>query len=155
MVIDSPLFEQQIHRFINEAKSELSTLQSEAIELRSKIVALEQEINAYDKVLQSYQKRTGKQDYDTDWNNLMSGSKNHKDRIIITIKQMGGITKPKNIVDILYNKGFIKSKKRANAYQIVQRGLVELVEKGTIEKLESGDYRLLGSQPNLPMVTQN
>ena len=107
-------------------------------------------MQGYEITLRGYQKRTGKQEQsEIDWSKLMLGAKTHKDRIIIVLKQFGGIARPNQITDILYTKGFIKSKKRANAYQIVQTNITLLTDKKLVEKTDTGDIRLIGAQPVL------
>ena len=83
----------------------------------------------------------------------MMGAKTHKDQIVIALRQLGGIARPNQLTDILYTQGFIKSKKRANAYLIVQDNLAQLIDKKIVEKTETKEYKLIGAQAVLPDVT--
>ncbi len=144
-------FEGQLIRLISEAKSELDKKGEVWQNLREEILTIEEEVKGYESTLRGFQKRTGRVDQvDIDWNILLTQARNHKEEIILVLKQLGGISKPNRITDILYSKGFIKSKKRANAYQIVYGNLAELVDRAIVLKLDTGEYKLIGSQSLLP-----
>ncbi len=149
MVIDNHSFEAQLLKLIAETKSELDAKEGRREVLDKEIDELKLEIQGYDIALRGFQKRTGKQEESAiDWSKLLLTAKTHKDRIIIVLKQFGGIARPNQITDILYTKDFIKSKRRGNAYQIVQTNLAQLIDKKLVEKTEDG-YRLIGAQPVL------
>ena len=150
MVINNQAFEEQLLKLISDTKSELATKEEQKATIDREVVLLKNELQGYSVTLASYQKRSGTQGHNgIDWPKLMIGANTHKDEIIVVLKQSGGIARPNQITDILYSKGFIKSIKRANAYQIVQTNLAHLIDKGLVEKTETGDYKLIGAQPAL------
>jgi len=150
MVINNQSFEEQLLKLISETKSELATKGEQKATIDREVELLKNELQGYSVTLASYQKRSGIPGHNgIDWSKLMIGAKTHKDQIIIVLKQFGGIARPSQIRDILYTKGFIKSKKRENAYQIVQINLAQLIDKKLVEKTDTGDYKLIGAQPVL------
>jgi len=79
----------------------------------------------------------------------LSEEQTHKQRLIAIAKHNGGRVRISQATDILYSKGFIKSKKRANAYIIIQSLLADMTEEGQFEKTNPGQYRLVGAQQSL------
>ena len=152
MVINNHSYEEQTRRLLSEAKSELVTMEAQIKELQGKAVILAREVDAYQTALQGFLRRSGKQvSADVDWRQLLAGATTHKDRIKLIAEHSGGIIKASQATDILYSKGFINSKKRANAYQIVQTNLAKLVDERILERVESrkGEYSLIGAQQSL------
>jgi hypothetical protein len=147
MVINNASFEEQLRRLLSEAQSELKTLEGEAGILRDQITIVAKEVSAYEVTLQGFLRRSGKQPV-VDWDTLLANAKTHKDRIKV-ITEHHGVVRPNQLTDILYPR-FIKSKKRANAYQIVQMNLTNMVDANIMEKSGPGVYRLIGSQQKLP-----
>lgn len=143
-------YEEQTRRLLAETKSELNTIETEIAELQDKRVTLAREVNAYETALQGYLRRMGKQKgAEFNWNELLRGDKTHKLRLITIAKHNGGKIRVNQATDILYSNGFIKSKKRATAYVMIQGYLASMMEEGTFEKIAPGEYRLLGAQENL------
>jgi len=152
MVMNNRSFEEQLLKLITDTKSDLMAKEEQKIDIDREVEILKNELQGYEVTLHSYQRRSGIQGHNgIDWTKLMIGAKWHTDQIVIVLKQLGGIARPTQITDILFGKGFIVSKKRANAYQIVQTNLVKLIDKGLVEKTEKGDYKLIGAQPVMPI----
>ena len=150
MVISSQSYEDQTRRLLAEAQSELSVINRQIHELESNYQILKKEVDAYETALQGFLRRSGKQqNIGKDWKALLPKAAIHKDEIRIIAENSGGIVKASQATDILYTNGFIKSKKRANAYQIVQANLERLVEEQILEKVNPGEYRLISGQPTL------
>ena len=145
--MNNHLFEEQLRRLLSEAQSELKTLEGELDILHDQITIVAKEVSAYETTLQGFLRRSGKQPA-VDWDTVLANAKTHKDRIKV-ITEHRGVIRPNQLTDILY-PGFIKSKKRANAYQIVQMNLANMVDADIMEKTSSGRYRLIGSQQKLP-----
>jgi len=157
MVINNHSYEEQTRRLLSEAKSELITVMAQIKELQEKAVILAREVDAYETALQGFLRRSGKRvGADIDWKQLLTSAVTHKDRIKLIAEHSGGIIKASQATDILYTKGFINSKKRANAYQIVQTNLAKLVDDRILEKVESrkGMYRLIGAQQPLGSMNE-
>jgi len=150
MVIASQSYEEQTRRLLSEAQSELTTIGRQIHELEEKYQTLKKETDAYETALQGFLRRSGKQqDTGKDWKTLISWALTHKDRIRLIAENNGGTVKASQATDILYTNGFIKSKKRANAYQIVQNNLIDMVDVHIFEKIKPGEYRLIKGQPSL------
>ncbi len=156
MVMNNHSYEDQTRRLLAETKSELTVIGNNIAELQQRWETLKREAEAYETALQGYLRRAGKQDViETDWDKLLGGtSQTHKKRLITIAKRNGGRIRVTQATDILYSKGFIKSKKRANAYQIVSMLLVDMIDDGQFEKVAPGEYRLVGTQQSLPGVSQ-
>lgn len=157
MVINNHSYEEQTRRLLSEARSELVTIEAQIKELQEKVVILAREVDAYETALQGFLRRSGKRvSVDIDWKQLLTSAMTHKDRIRLIAEHSDGIVKASQATDILYTKGFINSKKRANAYQIVQTNLAKLVDDRILEKVQSrkGEYRLIGTQQPLPSINQ-
>ncbi len=150
-MIASNGYEEQTRRLLAETQSELRSVETQIDELRNKAGTLAKEVDAYETALQGYQRRTGKQTIiQTDWRKLLKNEKYHKDKLKAIAKQNGGNIRISEATDILYTNGFIKTKKRANAYIIIQSYLAEMAEKGgSFEKVAPGEYRLKDAQPSL------
>ena len=150
MVTNNHSWEEQTRRLLSEAKSEQNAINEQITTLQDKAVRLAGEVSAYEGALQGYLKRTGKQtDIEIDWGKLLAGEYTHKDRIKLIAEQKGGTIRVTQVTDILYANGFVKAKKRATAYTMVQSMLADMVEKGEFEKLSPGEYRLVGVQQSL------
>jgi hypothetical protein len=156
MVINNYSFEEQLLRLISATKAELEAKEKDYHKLIKEIQELTLEKEGYEKALSGYQRRFGiPGQAEINWNELLKDADTHKEKIIVITKYLGGSTRPNQLTDILYNQGFIKSKKRANAYLIISRILIDLVDKRLMEKTDTGEYRLLGAQPNLPLNNVN
>jgi hypothetical protein len=145
MTADNHMFEEQLFKLIDETKLELAEEEKKREEIDRKIEYLRFELQSYATSLQGFQKRTGQEQAEIDWKKLIDCKDPHKKQIIRIMEQLGGIARPNQLTDILYNNGFIKSKKRSNAYLIVYGNLVDLVEAGIIEKIGTGEYKFTNS----------
>jgi hypothetical protein len=150
MVINNNSYEEQTRRLLGEAQSELRNLEEQIAELHEKREAVAGEVNAYETALHGYLKRTGRQiGVGVDWKKLLSPVETHKDRIKLIAAHYGGKVKVTQATDILFGNGFINTKKRANAYVIVQSTLADLTKKGIFKKFGPGEYGLIGAQQSL------
>jgi hypothetical protein len=154
MVQSNDSYEEQTRRLLAETKSELTAIGNQMAELKQKWEALKKEAEAYEMVLQGYLRRTGREvDTATDWVQSLGGLSSHKERLIAIAKHEGGRVRVSHASDLLYTNGFIKSKKRANAYRIVQNILSSMADEGIFEKVNPGEYKLIGAQQSLPGVS--
>ena len=80
----------------------------------------------------------------------MATDKIHKERLITIAKHSGGKIRVSQATDILCSNGFIKSRKRATAYAMVQGYLADMEYGGEFRKIGPGEYRLMGAQQSLP-----
>ena len=150
MVTNNHTFEEQTRRLLSEAKSEQNAINEQITTLQNEAVLLAREVNAYETALQGYLRRIGKQtDIEIDWDKLLAEKGTHKDRIKLIAEQKGGTIRVTQVTDLLYVNGFIKAKKRATAYTMVQSMLADMVKNGEFEKLSPGEYRLVGVQQSL------
>lgn len=144
-------YEEQTRRLLADTMTEVETLKAEIQERQKRLSILEAEASAYDIALQGYFRRTGRQvASEIDWGTLLQGQ-THKEQIVTVAKQKGGRVTVGEVTDLLYSKGFIKTRKRTIAYSIVQRLLTDMVEGGTFLKLGPGEYKLIGAQETLPL----
>ena len=154
MVINGQSVEDSLKRCLDEAISEKQALERQSQELHHRMAELASEIDAYQKALDGYLKRTGQQRIpETDWNQIKN-AKTHKDRLVLLATQNDGRIVVKDASALLFAKGIVKSKKRANVYLIIGRALEDLVEAGKFEKTNPGEYHLIGTQHRLPVVAQ-
>ncbi len=150
MIINNQ-FEEQLLKLITATKSDLVAKEEQKATIDREVEILKNELQGYEITLHSYQRRSGVKGHNgIDWLKLMVGAKWHTDQIIVVLKQLGGIARPKEIVDVLYGNGFIVSKKRTNASQIVKTNLIKLIDKGLVEKIDK-DYKLISIQPVMRM----
>ena len=142
-------YEEQTQRLLAETRSELTIVEGRLDELMEKREILQREIGAFEIALEGYLRRSGRQAFGGDnWVELLSGSEmTHKKRLIAIAERKGGRIKVSEATDILYSKGFIKSKKRVNAYTIVQALLTQMERE--FEKVKPGEFRLVGAQQTL------
>ena len=139
---NSNSYEEQMQTFLGQVLSELSQLEAQKQALEESIAILRSKADAYKIVLEDYRTRTGKLEIESDWIKLLEGQTN-KQRLIIIAQQNGGKIRMTPAVNLLYNKGFIKSKTREVAYTMVQGLLSDMAEEGVFEKLKPGEYRLI------------
>lgn len=151
MVMNNHSYEDQTRRLLAETKSELTAIGNQMAELQQRWETLKKEAEAYETALQGYLRRAGKQEViETDWDKLLGGkSQTHKKRLITIARRNGGRIRVTQATDILYSKGFIKSKRRANAYQIVSMLLADMTDDGQFKKVAPGEYRFVSSQRSL------
>lgn len=144
-------YEEQTRRLLAEAQSELKAAEGELDILKDRITLLIREVQAYQIALQSYFRRRGTDvSFEPAWNELLKDAQSHKDRIKAIARQQGGRIKVGEVTDILYTKGFIRAKKRATAYAMVQSNLADLAAAGDFQKVAPGEYVLLDTQQGLP-----
>ena len=149
MVTNNHSVEEGLRNVLSETISELDRLKKEKEELDGRIMVLQEEMHAYEVALQGYMKRTGRQiKVDIDWAKLRE-AKSHKVRLIKLAEYDGGKITVKDSSALLYTKGFIKSKRRTNAYQIVRMLLDDMTDAKIFEKVGPGEYRLVGAQPSM------
>ncbi len=154
MVLNNYSYEEQTRRLLSEAQSELSALDEEIAKLQGKRVIVAREVGAYETALQGYLRRIRKQEVaEVDWSKLLGTVGTHKERVKLIAEHNGGKVRVSQATDILYSKGFIRAKKRATAYSMVQVMLVDMAEDGIFEKIGPGEYRLVGAQQRLAGVT--
>ena len=147
MTLNEYQFEEQIRKLLGTAKAELAQNETEQKSLQSKAVLLTSEIGALEIVLEGFLRRSGRPvDTDSNWLKQLKAASTHKDRIMMIAKRENGVLKTNQITDMMYSTGCIQSKSRVNAYQIVNRALVELEEDKVIEKVGPGEYRVVGAQ---------
>lgn len=141
MVLNNHSYEDQTRRRLAETQSELNTLEVEIGNLEEKRATLRVEVQAYQTILESCLRRRGKEDIGPDWDKLLA-DKTHGERLVIIAQQTGAAITITQATDILYTKGFIKSKRRSNAYSMVQHLLADMAADGIFEKVAAGEYRL-------------
>ena len=153
MVMNNHSYEDLTRRLLAEAKSELASIESEILDLMNKKTELIKEVQAYELSLQGYLRRIEKQESpEIDWKKLLYNDIIHKDRLVTIAKNSGGKIKVSKATDILYINGFIKAKKRATAYTMMQGYLAEMAEDGIFKKIAPGEYMLVDAQQILPGV---
>jgi len=143
MVLNNHSYEEQTRRRLAEAQSELGALDVEIRKLEDGRTELKAEVEAYETILRAYRKRTGKEEVGLDWDKLLA-DKTHRERLIVIAQRTGGTVKTTYATDLLYTKGFMKSKRRSNAYSIVQHLLADMTAEGKFERVSGGEYRLRG-----------
>jgi len=149
MVMHNYSVEEGLRNVLSEALAELSRLEEEKEKLDSRIEQLKEEAYSYEIALKGYMKRTGRQTkVEIDWNMLREAS-SHKVRLQMLAKHDGGNITVKDASALLYTKGIIKSKRQANAYQIVRMLLDEMVDARIFQKVGPGKYKLIGAQQAL------
>ncbi|MBM3156551.1 MAG: hypothetical protein FJ004_04615 [Chloroflexi bacterium] len=147
MVMSNHSYEEQTRRLLSDIKSELQLVDEEISKLIQKQTMLAKEVEAYQVALESYLRRSGKQvGTEFDWTKVLASAETHKERIKLIAEKQGGRIKVSQATDILYSKGFIKSKKRSTAYVMVQGMLAEMADSGIFEKVGQGEYKLIGAQ---------
>ena len=147
MSVNNHSYEEQTRRLLAEAQSELKVEEGEMDLLRDRIATLVQEVRAYETALQGYLRRKGKDiTIELDWVNLLRNQETHKKRLEAIAKEKGGRIRVSEATDILYTKGFIKSKKRSTAYAMVQSYLADMAEAGDFQKVAPGEYEFIGAQ---------
>ena len=143
--IKNHLYEEQTRRLLAETQSDLTIIENQIAELQQKREVLKREAEAHELALRGYLRRTGRLEFaEPDWAKMFEGQ-THKEKLITIAKHNSGRIKVNKATDILYTKGFIKSRKRANAYTIVQTLLANMAEEGKFEKIKSGEYRLIST----------
>ncbi len=149
MVTHNHFVEEELRKVLSDTMAELAKFEKERDQIDNKLVKLEEERRAYEVALQGYLKRTGRQNsIEPDWDKLRQDP-SHKVRLVRLARHYGGNITVKDSSALLYTKGFIKSKRQLNAYQIV-RGLLDgMVDENIFEKFAPGQYRLMGAQQSL------
>ncbi len=146
MVNHNHFVEEELRKVLSDATAELVKLEKDREQIDGKLVQLERERHAYEIALQGYLRRTGKQNsVEPDWDKLRKDP-SHKVRLVRLADHYGGNITIKDASALLYTKGFIKSKRQANAYQIVRSLLDNMVDDKIFEKVAPGQYRLIGAQ---------
>ena len=146
MVMHNYTVEEALKNVLSETISELSRLRKEKEEIDKRISQLEEEARSYDIALKGYLKRTGNYNSQELDINMIKKASSHKLRLQILAKHDSGRITVKDSSALLFNNGFIKSKRRSNAYQIVRGLLEEMVDEKIFEKIAPGEYRLVGQQ---------
>jgi hypothetical protein len=141
MVLSDYSYEEQTRRRLAEAQSKRGSLEAQIHDLEKKNVELIREIEAYETILRIGLRHAGKEEAILDWDKLLAG-KTHREKLIIIAQHSKDTIRITSATDLLYTKGFIKSKSRANAYSMVQHELAEMAAKGVFEKVAAGEYRL-------------
>ena len=149
MVTNNYSWEEQTRRVLADTQAEIVAIGNQLSELQQKYQTLKTEADAYETALHGFLRRSGRHPVDLDWNVILTNAKTHKERIRLIAEHFGTV-RPIQLTDILYPI-FIKSKKRGNAYQIVQTNLADMVDAGIMEKSVSGDYKFIGFQQKLPV----
>ncbi len=137
-------YEEQTRRLLAETRAEIGSIEAQMATLEKRKEVLKEEAQAFEIALRGYLTRTKKQEnMSTDWVQLL-GRQKHGDRLITMAKQDAGTISVRQATDFLYGKGFIRSKKYANAYHIIQILLSRMTQKGVFERVTRGQYRLVG-----------
>ena len=143
MVKSSHSYEEQTRRLLAETRAELSTIEAQIVELEEKRATLKSEAQAFEIALQGYLVRTKRREnHEPNWVELLHRQK-HKDRLITIAKHSDGKIMVSQATDLLYGKGFIRSKKYSNAYHITQILLSRMTQKGVFDRVTRGQYRLV------------
>jgi hypothetical protein len=149
-MVTNNYYEEQTRKLLSEAQSELRNLDGQIAILQEKRAVVAGLVTAYETVLHGHLKRTGREvDTEVDWKKLLRHVESHKERIKLVAEHYGGRVKVTQVTDILFGNGFINTKKRANAYVIVQSTLADLTKKGIFQKFGAGEYGLIGAQQSL------
>ena len=145
-------YEEQTRRLLAETKSELDTLEQQITGLQERKVILLREAGAFETALEGYLRREGKQSIvKDDWVELLKGM-THKEQLLEIASRNRGKIKVSEATDILYGKRLIQSKKRANAYIIVQSILSQMAENSdSFKKIAPGEYKLINVQQTLTL----
>lgn len=147
-------YEEQTRRLLAETKSEFDAVQAQIRELTEKADKLLRDSQGLETTLDVYLRRTGKQvTTQTNWRELLHDVTTHKTRLEAIAKHKGGEIKISEAANILYTNGFIQTKKRANAYIIVQSNLADMEKTGIFKKIRAGEYKLIGAQQILPSIS--
>lgn len=137
-------WEEQTRRFLSDAQSELKEVEEQIGVMQKRKTELTEEVNALSIALRSYLKRMGKQETsEVDLKEALERMENHRDRLLAIAERSDGLIRVGPASDVLYNLGFIKSKRRSNAYRIVQNMLSGMAEEGILEKVDRATYRLV------------
>jgi len=144
MVLSNYTWEEQTRRYLAEATSELNDLENKRKDLDDEIVSLARTVNAYETALKDYLIRSGQSStVIKDWlKDLANPNYRHRDRLKMIAEHNGGRVRINKATDILFNNKLIKSKKRVNAYVIVQGILADMADKGELKKVAPGEYQL-------------
>lgn len=156
MVITNHSWEEETRKYLTEVQLELNEADKQLEEVQAKRDSLAREAEIYELALQSYLKRTGRQDsIRQDIREILMEQNNHEDRIKIIAEQNNGLLNVGKSADLLYKYQILKSKSRMNAYRVVYGLMAGMVGKGIFRKSGPGEFRLVGTQPELGNVSIN
>jgi len=137
-------WEEQTRKYLSEATSELNELIMEKGKMEDQIDEKKRVVEGYEYALRDYLIRSGHSNLLLrDWiDELSNPTYKHKDRLRIIGENNGGKVRTNKATDILFNNKLVKSKKRMNAYVIIQGILAGMVDKGEMIKIGPGEYQL-------------
>jgi predicted nuclease with TOPRIM domain len=152
MVMTSHSWEEETRKYLSEIQTELTDISKRLEELHKKRDDLTREAEAFITALAVHLRKTGRQEnLQQDIKELLVNQINHKERIKRIAEQNNGVLKIGTAADILYNYQIMKSKSRMQAYRTVYGLVVDMVEEGIFQKSTPGEFRLVGTQPKLPV----
>lgn len=156
MVTNNHSFEEQGRRSLAEVQSRLKAAEVERDKLNADIVELTRIAQAYELVLGHQSRLVGKEHVlGPDWSKILEG-KARKEQLMTIAKHKGGKIRVSEATDILYTMGFIKSKRRGNAYTIVYDNISTMADEGLLEKVDPGEFKIATRhQLSLPHVPRD
>jgi len=152
MTMANHSWEEETRKYLMEIQTELTDINKRLEELQAKRDNLTREAEAFSTTLAVHLRKTGRQEtLRQDIRELLINQKNHKERIKRIAEQNNGVLKIGLASDIMYNYHIMKTKTRMQAYRIVYGLTANMVEEGIFQKTRPGEFRLVGTQPKLPV----
>jgi len=151
MVLGNNTWEDETRRTLALIQTELRDAEKIYEEAKTKVDRLTKEAEAMVFVLNIHLQRSGKQGIiKHDLRELLNNQKNHEERLKRIAERNNGILKVSSASDLLYSYQILKSKTRMNAYRVVYSLMAKMVEAGIFQKSGQAEFRLVGSQAELP-----
>jgi len=154
MVITNHSWEEETRAYLKEIETELIDINKRLEELQARRDELSHEAEAFSTALAVHLRKTGRQETTRqDIKELLINQPNHKERIKRIAEQNNGVLKIGLAADILYNYQLMKTKSKIQAYRIIYGLVAEMVDQGIFQKTSPGEFRLVGTQAELPNVS--
>ena len=154
MVITNHSWEEETRKYLTDIQTELVDIDKRLEVLQAKRDDLTREAEAFSTALAVHLRKTGRPEtIRQDMKGLLVSQPNHKERIKRIAEQNNGVLKIGLAADILYNYQLMKTKSKMQAYRIIYGLVVNMVEEGIFQKSSPGEFRLVGTQTELPNVS--
>jgi hypothetical protein len=149
-------WEEETRKYLKEIQTELIDINKKIEELQAKRNNLSSEAEAFSTALSVHLRKTGRQDIlQEDIKEFLIIQPNHKERIKRIAEQNNGVLKIGLAADVMYSSQIMKTKSRMQAYRIIYGLTKDMVEQGIFQKSSPGEFRLVGTQPELRNVSLN